>query len=173
MEFTIYDDGDVASFLEGLEERPQRRVKNNLANVEYKYFLWGNLSRGTVIALIRLLTVHYSVISIPDNAHALSSCCAAGYPARWRGGSREARRAHGALRLKCVPHSVKMTKLLSLIPSVKFPPTLTCNCINMENNYHYTCECSCRLSMIFVSGSMFAFIFLSLKTNFFWTCLVS
>lgn len=39
MEFTIYDDGDVASFLEGLEERPQRRVKNNLANVEYKYFL--------------------------------------------------------------------------------------------------------------------------------------
>ncbi|CAB1339268.1 unnamed protein product, partial [Coregonus sp. 'balchen'] len=26
MEFTIYDDDDVASFLEGLEERPQRRV---------------------------------------------------------------------------------------------------------------------------------------------------
>ena len=117
MEFTIYDDGDVASFLEGLEERPQRRVKNNVANFEYKYFLRGNLSRGTVIAL-RLLTVHYSVIFIPDNAHALSSCCAAGCPARRRGGSREARRAHGALRLKCVPDSVKMTKLLSLILSV-------------------------------------------------------
>lgn len=26
MEFTIYDDADVARFLEGLEERPQRRV---------------------------------------------------------------------------------------------------------------------------------------------------
>lgn len=27
MEFTIYDDDDVATFLEGLEERPQRRVR--------------------------------------------------------------------------------------------------------------------------------------------------
>lgn len=27
MEFTIYDNDDVASFLEGLEERPQRRVR--------------------------------------------------------------------------------------------------------------------------------------------------
>lgn len=26
MEFTIYDDDDVAPFLEGLEERPQRKV---------------------------------------------------------------------------------------------------------------------------------------------------
>lgn len=26
MEFTIYDDDDVSRFLEGLEERPQRRV---------------------------------------------------------------------------------------------------------------------------------------------------
>lgn len=27
LEFTIYDDDDVAPFLEGLEERPQRRVR--------------------------------------------------------------------------------------------------------------------------------------------------
>lgn len=26
MEFTIYDDDEVAPFLEGLEERPQRKV---------------------------------------------------------------------------------------------------------------------------------------------------
>ena len=26
LEFIIYDDGDVAPFLEGLEERPQRKV---------------------------------------------------------------------------------------------------------------------------------------------------
>lgn len=30
MEFTIYDDDDVAPFLEGLEERPQRKVQNVL-----------------------------------------------------------------------------------------------------------------------------------------------
>lgn len=28
MEFTIYDDDDVAPFLEGLEERPQRKVRH-------------------------------------------------------------------------------------------------------------------------------------------------
>lgn len=27
MEFTIYDDDDVAPFLEGLEERPQRKAR--------------------------------------------------------------------------------------------------------------------------------------------------
>lgn len=27
MEFTIYDDDDVAPFLEGLEERPQRKAQ--------------------------------------------------------------------------------------------------------------------------------------------------
>lgn len=30
MEFTIYDDDDVAPFLEGLEERPQRKVPERL-----------------------------------------------------------------------------------------------------------------------------------------------
>lgn len=30
MEFTIYDDDDVGPFLEGLEERPQRKVRVDL-----------------------------------------------------------------------------------------------------------------------------------------------
>lgn len=30
MEFVIYDDDDVAPFLEGLEERPQRKVLQEL-----------------------------------------------------------------------------------------------------------------------------------------------
>lgn len=38
MEFTIYDDGDVASFLEGLEERPQRRVKEQLGKCWIQIF---------------------------------------------------------------------------------------------------------------------------------------
>lgn len=32
MEFTIYDDDDVAPFLEGLEERPQRKVSGSDMN---------------------------------------------------------------------------------------------------------------------------------------------
>ena len=36
MEFTIYDDDDVASFLEGLEERPQRKVLPTVQNALIK-----------------------------------------------------------------------------------------------------------------------------------------
>lgn len=53
MEFIIYDDDDVAPFLEGLEERPQRkvlqRVQFGLVNIVLNYFyelffrLWATL----------------------------------------------------------------------------------------------------------------------------------
>ncbi|KAM5125152.1 proteasome subunit alpha type-1-like, partial [Mantella aurantiaca] len=36
MEFTIYDDDEVASFLEGLEERPQRKVAAPVEDVADK-----------------------------------------------------------------------------------------------------------------------------------------
>lgn len=36
MEFTIYDDDDVASFLEGLEERPQRKVLQRAHHVRHQ-----------------------------------------------------------------------------------------------------------------------------------------
>lgn len=42
MEFTIYDDDDVAPFLEGLEERPQRKVcvlDTNKEGVERQRFV--------------------------------------------------------------------------------------------------------------------------------------
>ena len=41
MEFVIYDDDDVAPFLEGLEERPQRKVCFNFRNKCYILFVVG------------------------------------------------------------------------------------------------------------------------------------
>lgn len=76
MEFTIYDDDDVAPFLEGLEERPQRKVTPHPSFISVGFCF---------PASNPVLT--YSAFCVPG-------CSACRRTRRWTG----ARRADGALR---------------------------------------------------------------------------
>lgn len=56
MEFTIYDDDEVAPFLEGLEERPQRKVLQRGAQINQVQFdSWFNLREQKLELFLLLL----------------------------------------------------------------------------------------------------------------------
>lgn len=104
MEFTIYDDDDVASFLEGLEERPQRKVPPTVQRASLKLGIMSMCSVKTLLFIYLVCewgkeTWICRCVNISDHDPEVSSVCVSGCSAcRWTRRWTAVRWAHGALR---------------------------------------------------------------------------